>query len=505
MLPLLFLACSSISLFLVLAFFTRSSFRYLPGPTFRHYLPSGDVFPMYKDSSKMLRVIVALSKKYGEVFQLWLGPLDTVVTSVPADIAQVLSATHVFERPRAMQVMFESVVPGSLMCVSRQTHLAARKRLKDCFNFSVLQSFHGEMNHAVAELCKVLTDLEARTPPDIPSKAFNIAEHLSVTVFRVITNVGFGCHLNRDERLYFAKCTDHLVDEMMLDFVGHPFRRWLTRFGVRNRLFECRRKVNEICHNFIQTRLSETKQQQDSRPQDLLDAIIALEGSDLTSITSQTIVFAVAGAHTTTETLAWSIYETCCNPLTTNEIHKELDHLFRERSLTSSLSHDDVEALTYLRKVWKETLRKHPPGPIFARTALRDIRLSGSGVLLPKGANVVALSQGSHMDPKVWSKPEAFMPERWGPKMREGDRAPPGSYVPFSIGSKGCPGRFLADHEGLLILAELHRRFEFSLACKPDGVVSCSGWVEFARACADGANFDVGLPVYVRRRSPMQS
>lgn len=310
----------------------------------------------------MLRVIVALSKKYGEVFQLWLGPLDTVVTSVPADIAQVLSATHIFERPRAMHVMFESVVPGSLMCVSRQTHQAARKHLRDTFNYTLLRGFHAEMNRAALELCEILTELEEQTPPGEPSHAFNVAELLCVTVFRVTTNVAFGCNLNREERLYFAKCTDRLIDEMMLDFVGHPFRRWLTRFGVRNRLFESRRKVNEFCHSFIKARLSETRHQQESRPKDLLDAIIALEGANLTNVTSQTVVFAVAGAHTTTETLAWSIYETCCNPNVVYRIYEELRSLFPDKPFTETLTQGDVEQLTYLRAVWKETLRKHPLG-----------------------------------------------------------------------------------------------------------------------------------------------
>lgn len=82
--------------------------------------------------------------------------------------------------------------------------------------------------------------------------------------------------------------------------------------------------------------------------------------------------------------------------------------------------------------------------------------------------------------------------------MGEGDRAPPGSYVPFSVGPKSCAGQFLADYEAIVILAELYRRFEFILACEPEQVKSCSGWVEGARSCVDGSDFGFGIPVHVK-------
>ena len=448
----------------------------------------------------MLRVIVALSKTYGDVFQLWLGPLDTVITSVPSDVAQILSATHLFERPTAMQCMFEAVVPGSLVCTPRHLHAVARRHLRNNFNFTLLEGFHLHMTDAAVELCQVLSDIEERTPPGILSAPFNISEQLSIAVFRVILNVAFGCNLDREQRLHFAKCTDRLVDEMMLDFVGHPLRQWLSNFGSRSRLFNASQQVNEFCQTFILERLGETEEQSRRRPQDLLDAIIDLERADVDKVTSQVVVFAVAGAHTTSETLAWSIYETCCNPSVAHCIHDELQRLLPQKSIHEHLSHDEVSKLKYLRNVWKETLRKHPPGPMFARRAVKDVHLSGSGTFVPKGKTVVALSQGSHMDRKVWNKPQLFSPERWGEANREGEHNSSGAYVPFSVGSRACPGRFLADHEGVLILAEMHRRFEFRLACDADSVASCSGWAEFSRAAAKGQRYEAGLPISLVRR-----
>lgn len=81
---------------------------------------------------------MSLSKQYGDVFQLWVGPADTLVTSVPADIVQVYSKTDTFVRPKAMRAMFEAVAPGSIFTVPKQLHLAVRGQLREKFNYSKL-------------------------------------------------------------------------------------------------------------------------------------------------------------------------------------------------------------------------------------------------------------------------------------------------------------------------------------------------------------------------------
>lgn len=136
------------------------------------------------------------------------------------------------------------------------------------------------------------------------SEMVSITELLSVTTFRIITKVAFGSEMTREERLYFAEHTNNLIGEMLLDFVGYPVRQCFTIFGARKRLFESKRKVDQVCKMFIERRLQETKEQKESRPEDLLDAILSLKDHDMTSITSQTVAIAAAGAHTLYETIA---------------------------------------------------------------------------------------------------------------------------------------------------------------------------------------------------------
>jgi len=77
--------------------------------------------------------------------------------------------------------------------------------------------------------------------------------------------------------------------------------------------------------------------------------------------------------------------------------HAELDEVLGERAATT----DDVQALTFTRKVVKESLRLYPPIWGFFRQVTGDYRLDGQSI--PDG-HVIAMSQWvTHRDPGLWA------------------------------------------------------------------------------------------------------
>lgn len=485
-------------LFLIsfLLFFFRSNFPELSGPDFRQYLPGGDVFPLLWDSQNLNRTLLTLYRKHGKVFQMWLGPVDCIVTAVPADVAHILSSTTVFARSPVEHVVTNAVVPGSLFTMPTAVHHAARRHLRENFNSSLLESFHYDMNEAIGELLQSLSDSVDQTPVGLPSEVVNITEQITITTSRVITNGALGFDLTREERLELAANVHCLLNEMLFDFICYPVRQALTPLGVRNRLFESKKNVDNFCRRFIQTRMDESKEQKEARSADVLDAIVTLKDHDMVGLTSQTMLFTIAGSHTVGESLRWSIYETCCNPQVAAEMYNEISEVCRDRAQDESLKYEEVDRLSYVKRVWKETLRLHPPASCINRESTKDVCLAGSGIHVPKGSQIIALIQGAHINDEVWTQPADFNPNRW--LNGEGDRAPAGSFVPFSVGPSNCPGRFLAEHEGVLILAELHRRYEFSLACKPEDVVTCSGWIESLWFRTKENALEHGVPVKLK-------
>lgn len=492
-------------LLLYYSLFDSNNSHGLKGPSLWQFLPNGELFSMLRDSRNTLQTMLKLSDKYGQVFKTWVGPRKMVVTSNPADVVQILSSTGDFPRTDAQLAIFNNVIPGGLLTMPKDVHLVARKHLKDTFNFSMLQYCHSLLADAVSELCEEVEAKAVSVPFQQLTNPTNILPLLATASFRIIVSIVFGCEFSHEKRVELHDWVGQLMNELLKDFLGYPYRQGLSLLGSQNKLIEARTHLYAMCDSLISRRLRETATEMASRPADTLDAIISMAGKNSRSVISETMEFAIAGSHTISLTLAWCIYEICGDHRVEANILNEVDQRLSSKPLEEPLTLDDVERMSYIQKVWKETLRLHPPVAFLVRTTSREVALRGSQVKLQKGTHVMALVKQAQTSPSLWRAPKSFVPERWGcgTEKGEGDKVPSGSYVPFSSGQRSCIGKFLADHEGVLILAELYRRFQFTLACAQNEVISSTAWLEEPRyASVDGRAPDVvGVPVHIKRRS----
>ena len=74
----------------------------------------------------------------------------------------------------------------------------------------------------------------------------------------------------------------------------------------------------------------------------------------------------------------------------------------------------------------------------------------------------------THRDPRFFSEPEAFQPERWTEEFA--NSLPKYAYFPFGGGPRGCIGNYFAMMEIVLLLATIGQRFRLPL--EPDHPVS---------------------------------
>lgn len=280
--------------------------------------------------------------------------------------------------------------------------------------------------------------------------------------------------------------------ELMNDYLGYPLRQMLTVFGVRNRMLEYREKIRDTFRRLMEQRLAETSEAAETRPPDMLDTILSLDDHPAETLISLASEFRVGGSHSTNQMLAWAMYEVCCNARVSVAIQSELETQMGNRPFSEPISVDDMEKMTYFGNVWRETCRLHPLGPFFNRITTKDLKLCGSGVHLPAGTNLLAYYRGCHMAHETWKDPDEFRPERWDDGVRPSSRI-----YTFGMRPRACPGRFLADYEGPLILAELFRRFQFKLACEPGEIVGETAFVDSPRCTSKKFKDGMGVPVYV--------
>jgi len=189
---------------------------------------------------------------------------------------------------------------------------------------------------------------------------------------------------------------------------------------------------------------------------DLLSMLIQVRDEDGTRMTDkqlrdEVLTFLLAGHETTALALSWTWHLLAQHADIECQLHQELDRVLGDRAPTFS----DLAALPYTDAVIKESMRLYPPAWSLARTVMSDIDLAGYTV--PKGANIVMSQWIMHRDPRYFSEPEKFMPERWlGDKLR---KLPRFAYFPFGGGPRQCIGAAFAQMEAAILVASIARRF----------------------------------------------
>jgi cytochrome P450 len=164
----------------------------------------------------------------------------------------------------------------------------------------------------------------------------------------------------------------------------------------------------------------------------------------------------MAGHETTALTLSWAWYLLSKNPAAETRLHEELRDVLAGRLPTIA----DLGGLPYLRGVVNEVLRLYPPAYILARTAIAPCTIGGYD--LPAGSTIILSQWVTHHDPRFFSDPDVFLPERWLDGLE--DRLPAGAYFPFGDGPRRCIGQNFALMEVVLVMAAIAQKFQFRLA-----------------------------------------
>ncbi|MBA0870306.1 hypothetical protein Goshw_010670 [Gossypium schwendimanii] len=125
------------------------------------------------------------------------------------------------------------------------------------------------------------------------------------------------------------------------------------------------------------------------------------------------------------------------------------------------LNEDDVQALTYLKAVVKETFRLQPAVPLLLpRETLR--KCCTGGYQVPANTLVYVNAWAIGRDPEAWRNPEEFCPERFiGSSIDY--KGLNFELIPFGAGRRVCPGMHMAVAAVELVLANLLYKFDWEM------------------------------------------
>jgi cytochrome P450 len=178
----------------------------------------------------------------------------------------------------------------------------------------------------------------------------------------------------------------------------------------------------------------------------------------------QVATMILAGHETTATALFWSLYLLALDPVTQEEVAREVQGATVDGVLA-------LDRLKFTRAVLDETLRLYPPAYLIARAAAAPDVVAGRPV--KKGDVILIAPWLLHRHEKLWRDPNMFIPSRFMPPASAPDRF---AYLPFGVGARVCVGAHFALVEATLALARLIGTFRIELLDKepvmPIGVVT---------------------------------
>ncbi|PNF15722.1 Cytochrome P450 6k1 [Cryptotermes secundus] len=179
-------------------------------------------------------------------------------------------------------------------------------------------------------------------------------------------------------------------------------------------------------------------------------------------IAAQAFVFFIAGFETSSNTMAFCLYELARHPDMQERVRTEIDAVLQKHG--GEITYEAITEMEYLDKVFCETLRMYPPVPAVTRECTKTIKLPGTDVTVEKGVHVLLPILALHRDPKYYPDPERFDPERFSEEERK--KRPQFSYIPFGEGPRLCIGMRFAMMQVKVGLINVLSKFEVQASDK---------------------------------------
>jgi cytochrome P450/NADPH-cytochrome P450 reductase len=424
--------------------------------------------------------LMTLARKMGPIYEL--SVMDKKFTVVSGfDVVDELSDEKRFDKSVRGALAGVRVMAGDGLFTaytSEPNWSRAHNILLPNFGDRAMQSYHPSMLAIADEMMEKWSRLNADDEIDV-------VHDMTALTLDTIGLCGFGYRFNSFYREDFHPFVDAMVDSLsyVMGHRGYPGEE-LVRRKEGQKLRADIAYMNELVDRIIKERKAERAGREDLPKRDLLDYM--LEGVDKKSgeklddvnIRYQIITFLIAGHETTSGMLSFTMYYLLNNPEVLAKAYEEVDRVFGT-DITVKPTMKQVNALTYVGQILKESLRLWPTAPAYSLLPYKDEVVAGKYFLKARSQITVLLPM-LHRDPKIWGeRADVFDPENFS---HEAERnRPQNAYKPFGNGQRACIGRQFAMQEATLVFGMLlqryrlidHTRYQLklkeTLTVKPDG------------------------------------
>lgn len=384
--------------------------------------------------------------KLGDVTNFQVGKIPAFLINHPELIRDLLvTSNHKFVKGRALQ-RAKGLLGEGLLTSEKEFHLRQRRMIQPAFHRA-----------RVGEYAKSMIEFSDKMSGEWKDgEALDIAEEMMRLTLWIVGKTLFNANVET-EAAGVGKAMTTIVS--MFNFMLFPFSEYLEKLPLPpiRRLKNARQTLDEVIYKIINERRASGEDKGD-----LLSMLLMAQdeetGGAMTDkqVRDECLTLFLAGHETTANALTWTFYLLSQNPQVERKFHAELDEILDEKSLTPEI----YPQLKYTEQILAESMRLFPPAWTLGRLATEEHEFNGYKI--PEKSLILASQFVMHHDARFWENAEEFIPERWA-KTSIKEAGNKFIYFPFSKGVRSCIGESFAWMEGVLLMANLGRKWKLSL------------------------------------------
>ncbi|XP_031607454.2 cytochrome P450 2K4-like isoform X3 [Oreochromis aureus] len=373
------------------------------------------------DLKRLDNSLMELSRKYGSVFTVYLGPKKVVILAGYKTVKEALvDYDEVFGDRISLKVLDDYSQGHGLLWSNGETWKEMRR-----FALTNLRDFgmgKRACEDKIIEECQHLIDIFE----NFKGEAFDTTHPINCAVSNITCSIVYGSRFEYNDP-EFTSMIDRVNRNAKI--LGSPSiqvcRGFVDAFLVRKQNLEASGITNSHFHD-----------------DNLLITVMNL--------------FA-AGTETTSTTLRWGLLLMAKYPKIQDEVQEELRRVIGDRQVQVA----DRKNLPFTDAVIHETQRLSSILPTaLPHKTTRDITFQGH--FIEKGTTVFPLLISVLHDPNEWERPHSFYPAHFLDKEKKFVKRD--AFIPFSAGRRICLGESLARMELFLFFTTLLQHFRFTPA-----------------------------------------
>lgn len=395
--------------------------------------------------TKRLDFLLDVAQTYGPVSSFRFGPRRIFLITESELIEQVLVTDAKAYVKHFGARAYKPVLGNGLVTSEGETWLRQRRLSQPSFHKQRVQSYAllmGSLTERMLEKWKPGSDV------DIHVEFSSLTSAIALKTLFDLDEAGDRNRFTETLRLAF-----NLMSARFRNLVKFPL--WIPT-PSNQKLNRAVKELFAVVDGFIATGRAR-KEPGD----DLLSRLLAARDTDGSRMSDdqlrdEMMTLYLAGHETTALTLSWSWYLISQHPEVERKLVDEWSRVLGGRTP----SPEDLTELPYTEAVITEAMRIYPPVYLIGREATQDLELGGYRV--KKGCTVFMSQWVNHRDPRYFTDPTTFRPERWLDGLAK--RIPKYAYFPFGGGQRVCIGNTFALMEAAIVLAAVGQKYRFTLS-----------------------------------------